>query len=152
MTLCSNMSVRGSDIASTFKVGSYLFIYLFILQPRTFLHCFWREKKKERQRNIDVRKKHQFFVFSHSHHPGIKSTTWVCALSGNWTCNPSAFGARLQPTEPCQSWQEVFLFCFLISAGGTYLIWPRFRSLPRNCQQKTLCPYHFLNNFITWLH
>ena len=61
-----------------------------------------RERGREergRDRNMDVREKHNWFPPLRVQ-PGIKPIAWVCALSGNWTCNHLLYGTMLQSTEP----------------------------------------------------
>ena len=59
-----------------------------------------RFRQRDRERNTDVRGKHQLVVFLYVPLLGVESTTWVLALTGNRTCNLSVYGMMLQPTEP----------------------------------------------------
>ena len=60
--------------------------------------------------------KHWLVAFSYIPLQGIKPTTWVCALTENWTCSLSVYGTMLQPTEPYQPGPEC---CFFDLAGCT---------------------------------
>ena len=58
-----------------------------------------RGVERERDTHIDVRQKHHS-VASHAPWPGIKPATYVCALTGDQTCNILVQGTMLQPNEP----------------------------------------------------
>ena len=57
--------------------------------------------EKEREGNIDVREKHQSVV---------SPTTQACALTGNWTGDPSGSQAGVQSTEPHQPGPDMQIF------------------------------------------
>ena len=55
-----------------------------------------------RDRNIDVRQKHQLTSFSYMPQLGIELAPWVCALTRNWTHDLLVHMMLLHPTEPHQ--------------------------------------------------
>ena len=78
---------------------------------------------RERKRNIDVRETHQLVAFLCAPRPGIKPATWVCALTGNQTCDFSVYRMTLQPAEPHRpglygDFLKLYLFIYLL---GQYL-------------------------------
>ena len=78
---------------------------LFILTQEHFFFIAFteiEEGKRKSERNIDVREKHQLAAFSYVPRLGIKPTTWVCALTGNWTHDLSVYKMTFQLTEPHQ--------------------------------------------------
>ena len=60
---------------------SYAFYYFLNPHPRTlFSLLLEREKKGEKERNIDVTEKHQLVSFSYAPRAGIEPATWVFCL------------------------------------------------------------------------
>ena len=73
--------------------------------PRTCLLILERGegREKERERNIDVREKHQLVTFFPIRAlTGTEPTTQACALTGNRTQEPCGLQNNAQPAEPHQ--------------------------------------------------
>ena len=82
--------------------GRRLTFLLLLFKPhlKTCLLILEREeKRKGRERKIDVREKH-LSVASYVPRPGAKPAMWVCVLTENQTHDISVDGTMLQPTEP----------------------------------------------------
>ena len=74
---------------SPFVLFLFLFLFIYLLiQLRICLLIDFRERgrkrQRERKRNINMREKHRS-IATHIPWLGIKTTTKVCALTGNWT-------------------------------------------------------------------
>ena len=74
-----------------------LILFLVSSPEVTFLFIAFRERGRERER-----KKHQLVVFLHIPWPQIEPSTWVCAMTGNPTCDLWVYGTMFQSTEPYQ--------------------------------------------------
>lgn len=88
---------------------------LFSLNNFFFLTDLRERERKERKRNIDMRET-SISCLPYSTCPGIKTSTRVCALTGNETNHLSVCGTTFQLTEPHQPGQNFFSLktCFWI--------------------------------------
>ena len=104
------------------RMGTWesLFIYLFILTWEHFFIAF-RERRREKKRKTSTqREKHR--LVAHLRHldwgSGIKPTTQACALTRNWTLNPSV----MEPHQPEQN-RYLSLSTLILSISFSRFIW-----------------------------
>ena len=87
-------------------------------------------------------------------HPdgGIELTTWVCALTGNRTCDLLVYWTTLQPTEPPGEGDSQLLNKLKFYAGSEIILllkdfqFPRFNLLKLCCENNSI----FRNKFIVF--
>ena len=84
-----------------FRIIFIIYLFTYLPSPKD-IFSFHRDRVRGGGRNIDVKKKQQSVAFLHAPQAGIKPATWLCALTGNRTCDLSIYGPILQLTEPHQ--------------------------------------------------
>ena len=87
------------------------FLNLVLSLPEDIFSVVFREEERERETD-----RHWSVVDSHAPQPGIKSTIWPFALTGNWIPDVLVHGTTIQPAERQQPGQGDGIFkkpCFL---------------------------------------
>ena len=124
----------------------------FILTGGHFLIAFLvREEGREiwRERNIDVREKHQSVAFLYASQLGTESTTWVCALTRYQTSNLLIYRTTFQPAEPHWPVSSSFLPLYGLSFLSLEIISflkskARISTLLRCCSKSVITHYMYL--------
>lgn len=110
------------------KIGVKFFYFLFLLFFGPYLRiCFSLILEREEERGVRGR---ETLMWENIHwllpirlnRGSSLHATWVCALTGNQTCELSVHGTILQPTEPHWSGFSFYFLRWRISWGHKYVL------------------------------
>ena len=125
--------VLGIFLSAKFIFNFYLFIYL-------CLCSFLLQRKGKGETETQVWGKTGCLPYASQ--PGTDPATRACALTGDWSRDPSVYGIMLQPTEAHQSGLFLLLLIFIFSITVDIQYHVNFR-----CNWKFFLNY-FVANFL----